>query len=346
MKISLPATILTTLTIVAVAISPSGVFAQELGQSDELFLTTIPPKTENIKLNPGETKQISIQLRNGSLFTTPIYVEAKDYIISDDGTTPIPLEETQGDKLRWSLANWLEVLPASTELLPGQTASFDVVIKAPEDALPGGHYAMVLFSPNPADPLENLDSQESAPQTAAVISPKVGTLVYVEVSGDIREEAFIRSFKVPTWVEYGPVPLEFRVENLSDIHLTPQAKITITNLLGQTEEVLTVPLQNVFPYSTRAFSAEFDQTWGIGPYTAQLEVSYGSQGKLQVASAMFWMLPYRVMLAVLLIFVVLMTILILVRRYIIHRQDYSSKHIEILEERIRELEDRVKQDQK
>lgn len=321
--------------------------AQQVGSDlREIIFTAMPPRTEVIKMNPGETQQISLELRNGSTGTAPVYVEVRDFIISDDGKTPLPLDAGEGTDLRWSLANWITVLPASTELLAGQTANFDVVISAPEDALPGGHYAMILYSPNPVDPRSGEAGSTQTPETAAVISGKVGTLVYVEIAGDIHEEAFVRSFTAPTWVEYGPVELKYVIENLSDIHISPQTSIVVRNWLGQIKEEIAVQPQNVFPYATRDFEAQFDQTWGIGPYTAQLTMAYGNSGKIATASVVFWILPYRVILAVLVLIAVMLTFVIAIRRHLLHRNDDRSQHIDILEDRIRELEERLTENDK
>jgi len=308
--------------------------------SESLVFTAIPPRTEVIEIRPGETIQTSVQLKNISGKKQVIHSQAKDFIIDKDGRTPIPVTTEEGAPLRWSLAQWITVSPDSKTIAPNEIAQFNVVIRAPANALPGGHYAMIVHSPAPES--DRVGGTAKKLQSASSVSPQVGTLVYVKVPGNIHEEAFIRAFRVPSWVEFGPVPLSYQIENTSDIHISPQASIEIKNIFGMTKEKIVVEPLNIFPYSTRQFSAQFDQTWGFGPYTAHLTVPYGSSGKLVSANIVFWMFPYRIVMAILVLFFVLLALYIVIKRHIDHRNDVKTHHIEVLEERIRELEQKMR----
>lgn len=300
-------------------------------------LTAIPPRTDVIRVQPGETFQTAIRLKNTSGGTQNIRTEAQDFIIGEDGKTPIPITEKEAAPLRWSLASWLLVSPSERALGPNETGTYDVLIQVPEDALPGGHYAMVLHSPS------GTENREEAAGSVTSVNQRVGTLLYVIVSGDITENAVIRNFTVPSWVEFGPVPMSFTVENLSDIHITPQPSIDMYNIFGTKVDTLTTEQLNIFPYSKRDFSTEFGNIWGFGPYTATLIVPYGEAGKIAMATRTFWMIPYRIILAVLTILLVLLAVIIVIRRHILHRNSVETQHIEVLEERVRELEKKVKQ---
>ena len=48
---------------------------------------------------------------------------------------------------RWSLASWITLTPTEQLLQPNQTVGINVIIEVPEDALPGGHYAMITHQP-------------------------------------------------------------------------------------------------------------------------------------------------------------------------------------------------------
>ena len=274
--------------------------AETIETDQSLKLMAIPPRSDVINAAPGETKQISIRLRNLSATTQTISTTTKDFVIADDGKTPIAITEQEAAPLRWSLANWITIAPTTTTLQPNQTAQFNVVIQVPEDALPGGHYAMILHQPTtPTATQEN--NEEVGGGTESAVSPKVGTLVYVIIAGDVKEEAFVRNFQAPSWVELGPVEMTYEIENLSDIHITPQTKIEIKNFFGRTVETIAVESLNVFPYASRRFEATFDRIWGIGPYRALVTAAYGTEGKIATASLTFWMIPYKILLAVVVI---------------------------------------------
>src|SRR3989344_6013488 len=308
-----------------------------LADFNSVVLMAIPPRTENLHAKPGETIQTTVRLRNVSQQAQHIVTESSDYVIGADGKTPVPITQQEAAPLRWSLASWMTVSPTQTTLAPNQIGQFDVVIQVPKNALPGGHYAVILHTiANGQNGGKN--GQPIQTQGTSAVSPKVGTLVYVTVEGDIHEEAFIRSFTAPSWVEFGPVPMKYKVENVSDIHITPQASIVIKNLFGGVVDTIAVEQLNIFPYSTREFTTTLDKVWGFGPYRAFLTVPYGTSGKMVRASLMFWMIPYKLILAALVILAALLAIGIAVRRHIEHRNTLSTKRIEVLEERIKELE--------
>lgn len=315
---------------------------QDLGGStNALVMTAIPPRTETITVKPGETFQTSVQLRNVSNQSQSITTDVQDFIVGLDGKTPTAISRSESAPLRWSLASWIIISPTERTLSPNELARYDVVIQVPKDALPGGHYAMILHYPTPLSG-KTKDANAKALTSASEISPRVGTLVYVRVAGDVHEEALIRSFTVPQWVEFGPVNMRYAVENLSDIHITPQSSIVIKNMFGKTVTTIASEALNIFPSTTREFTATFDQVWGFGPYSAHLTVPYGETGKMITATATFWMFPHRLVLAILVILMSLLAISIVVRRHFMHRGDVKTKQIEMLEDRIKELEQRVR----
>jgi hypothetical protein len=347
---TLPATFLKkTFAATALAASLFGLVAPTFAQSapvnttvnpsTDVVLTAIPPRTETISVQPGETYQKTIQLRNVSNQTQTIVTDVQDFIIGADGKTPLAIAANEAAPLRWSLASWLIVSPRQRQVGPNELVTYDVVIQVPKDALPGGHYAMILHHPSATN--GKFAKGINEPTSASEISPKVGTLLYVKVAGNIHEEAYIRNFTAPQFVEYGPVSMQYSIENLSDIHITPQSSIVVKNMFGLPVQTIAVEALNVFPYASRTFTAQFDKIWGIGPYTAHLTVPFGDSGKMLTATVVFWMFPTRVVLAILVIVMTLIAVAIVIRRHLEHRNDAKSKKIEVLEDRIRELEEQT-----
>lgn len=346
MKYKLP--ILIALVALVIGIWKLQVYAQAVNIGDasaatSITLMAIPPKTDTINVRPGETFQTTVQIRNVSQIPQQIATEVQDFVIGDDGKTPIPISEQQAAPLRWSLASWVTAAPISQLLQPNQKAVVNLVIQVPKDALPGGHYAMVLHSPDLTGGKKATAQGGRTPASVTQINQRVGTLLYVIVAGNIKENAIIHNFTAPSWVEFGPVPMKFTLENLSDIHIAPDMSIEIRDILGRKIDTITVEKNNVFPYSKRDFSASFQKTWGLGPYYAKLVVAYGTTGKVAMATLMFWMIPYKIILAVLVMTMTLLTAWIVIRRHLIHRNSLETQHIEVLEERIRELEKNMKQ---
>jgi hypothetical protein len=212
-----------------------------------------------------------------------------------------------------------------------------VIIQVPQDALPGGHYAMITHQP--VVPGTEVQKGNIAGQTA--VNPRVGTLVYFRVAGDVTENATIRNINIPKISEFGPIPIKFEIENLSDIHIQPQTKVVIHDMVGRKVEEIDVRSLNVFPYTTRAFETEWDRVWGFGRYTAEFVTAYGDQGKSVTAYYHFWLVPYTLIAAGLFTLLALLGISVAVRRHWQHRNGVEQQHITLLEDRIRQLEDEL-----
>jgi hypothetical protein len=304
---------------------------------DSVTLSAIPPRLGdegNLKAKPGEKIQAVIRVRNSSQQAMTIQTTAQDFIIGEDGQTPLPVSSNVSN--RWSLASWMMISPETQTVGSLQTAQVNVIIDVPPDALPGGHYAMIMHQP--ATGGVGANGEPIAAETASAISQRVGTLVYFLVEGPINEEAFIRNINFPSLTEYGPVPFSFTVENVSDVHIRPQVTVDIYNLFGQKVDTLIVEQKNVFPFVSRDFEGQWDRVWGIGPYTAKFTMSFGSQGKVALAKTSFWLIPYTLVAGIGIAILVLLTLILVIRRYVIHHRAGEQTRIKMLEEKLAELE--------
>lgn len=299
--------------------------------SDFIQLTAIPPRLGedfSIKGVPGETLQVVAKVKNSSSRALQIKSYAQDFIVTEEGEQPVPVTEETPNK--WSLAKWTQVFPESQELQPGETGMVNILIEVPEDALPGGRYAMVVHEPMSGSP--------ELGQTQASISQQIGTLLYLKVDGPINEEAYLTNVQFPSFLQNGPVAFSFQVDNRSDIHIRPNTTVEIKNMFGQLSGVVEIEPQNVFPYTQRKFSGEWNKIWGFGKYTAIISANYGSQGQITRAVASFWLIPLQLLLAAGVGFATLVVLAIAIRRYARRNNNLQEKHIEMLEEKIQQLE--------
>lgn len=330
---------LVTTLLTGLLVLPQHLFAQDslVGSGNQITLTAIPPRLgddNTLLIKPGEKKQVQVRVRNSSDNSISVLSTISDFIIDEDGETPIPVEDDVSN--RWSLAEWVTIVPQSQTLKPQETGVINVLIDVPSDALPGGHYAMITHQPSASasNPVANADESNSA----SGVFQRVGTLLYAVVEGDINEEAFIRDFNFPKFTEYGPVPFSFSVENTSDIHIQPKTKIEITDMFGRKVDDLTVDSKNVFPMVGREFSGEWGRVWGYGKYTAQATMSFGSAGKIAMAKVSFWLLPIKLIIAVLIGILTLIVVFMTIRRQIKKQGGDQNSKVEALEKQLHELE--------
>lgn len=268
-------------------------------------LSAIPPRLE-ITVQPGNVITKEIKVRNESQTERVINTNIKDFIVVDDLGTPKQvdgvLDETSN---RWAASTWVQVSPSKLRLLPGETKSLQLTIITPDDATPGGHYAVVLHTPQ---------GEGVVSQTGAYIQTNVGTLVYITVPGDINENALIRDFFAPSFSEFGPVNFKTLITNLSDIHVAPVGSINISNWLGGKIASLVLPATNIFPGTSRTFENILNRKWLFGRYKATLTAAYGATGQALTATLFFWVIPWRLLLLLFLVVIVFVALLALVRQ--------------------------------
>jgi len=170
------------------------------------------------------------------------------------------------------------------------------------------------------------------------VNQRVGTLLYVIVDGPINEQAFIRDFNVPGFLELGPVPFSYIIENQSDVHIQPRMAVEIKNLFGQKVATIQPETRNIFPFTSRTFAGQWDRIWGFGRYTAEVVATYGTTNQLVIAKTAFWLLPLKLLIAIVAMILILILGGMSVRRHLIHRKQDQSKKIAELESKLQTLE--------
>jgi uncharacterized membrane protein len=312
---------------------------KDLQPTEHITLDAIPPRVgENGELTaaPGEVLQSTVKVRNSSNKPISIRSIAQDFIIDEDGETPIPIEEQVSQ--RWSLASWVSVTPEFQELAPNEVGQINVIINIPTDALPGGHYAMVTHQPANGTASSTEGGAIDIPESAAFVNQRVGSLFYLVVEGPINEEAFIRDLTLPKFTEFGPVPLALSVDNQSDIHIKPRISVEITNMFGNLVETIQLDEKNIFPLSSRNYEGVWDRMWGIGFYKATAVMSFGSTGQIVTAHQNFWLFPITLFWVAVILLLVVIVLTIAIRRHLHHRSNQDKNRVQELEQRLSELE--------
>lgn len=289
-------------------------------------LSAIPPRLE-VSIKPGETLTKELKIRNESKTERVITTTSKDFIVTDNEGTPLQLENLDETTNRWAASSWIHLSPTSFRLKPGETRSVMITIIAPEDALAGGHYSMVLHSPK---------NESVLTESGSFIDTNVGTLVYITVPGDIKEDARVTEFLAPSFSEYGPISISTIIANLSDIHITPAGSIKITNWLGGKTADIPLSQTNIFPNTAREFENTLNRKWLFGRYSATLNAGYGTTGQALSAVLFFWVIPWRLIVLIIAALIFAYVIYTLVRRQ--QQNNDLPQHDDQVEELEKELE--------
>lgn len=261
-----------------------------------LTVTVIPPRLE-VEVKPGQVITKTLKVKNETKEDLYLKVAAYDFIVNDDAGTPIIIEEELDN--RWAASSWIQLSPTQIRLKPGELAGVQMTILAPDNASPGSRYAAILYSP---------DATQTIDETGSLVDPRTGTLVYLTIPGDIKQDAKVTKFQVPKFLEYGPINILTTITNLSDIHITPIGQISIKNMFGKTVENLALKATNIFPYTSRDFENTFAKKWLFGRYQTQLTATYGTTGQVLLATAYLWIIPWKLIIALLVIIIIIFTI--------------------------------------
>lgn len=317
----------TILTLAFLLLSNKTAFAQTA-----IGLSAIPPRIE-ISGKPGQVVTKEIKIRNESNIERYISTSISDFIVNDNGGTPIKIVSKDN---RWAASQWVSVSPNQLlKLKPGETKALNLIVIIPENAAPGGHYAMVLHKPN--------NEAAVVSQNSSSIETNVGTLVLISVAGKINQNAKVDYFTAPKFLEYGPVDFNSSISNLSDIHIKPIGSIKITNMIGGKTATLVYNESdyNIFPLTTRLFENKLNKKFLFGRYKAQLTTAYGTAGGVLAATIFFWVLPWRLMLLIICAITIIVLLVLLFKKPVKIKQqeeaiDDLEKELEKLKKKYRD----------
>ena len=249
----------------------------------------ISPPLIDLRVNPGQTLQTQIRLRNVTGETVQTRAQYDDFVAKGEEGQPALLLDSR-EKSPYSIKDWLSTIPSVT-LAPGEQKALAVTIRVPANASPGGHYGVLRFTAAPPE----------VDQSAVSLSASVGTLVLATVSGDVRERAAVaevfsaRDGKKRSLFEYGPVDIVTRVRNSGNVHVKPSGTVRVSNMFGG--ETASFKLNeaggNVLPSSVRKFQSKLDKKLLFGRYSISADVVYGGEQKIITGAGSFWAIPYK-----------------------------------------------------
>lgn len=251
--------------------------------------------------DPGDVLEKSISLTNLSEAEQTYFLFTRDIVTVRDGGTPV-YADPGAERTGFELTEWLDLGFTEITLQPGEEQNVPVTINVPDDASPGSHFGGVFVSMQPP----RLRS------VGAAVGYEVANIISIRISGDVTENAQIRSFRADKLV-YGTTDVTFftEVENKGNVLIRPIGPIEIYNMFGT--EVATLMVNEaqggVFPFTRREFVVNWqDDGIGFGRYQAIVSMVYGELGRQSTISSTvsFWVLPMNIITPALIILAVLL----------------------------------------
>ncbi len=301
------------ITLACVASASVAHAANETGQALE-----IAPPVVNLTADPGEVKDVSISLRDISENSLVVSGQVNDFSArGEDGTPQLNLDDTEANP--YSIKSWIDPLKQLT-LQPREVKSLPVTIRVPKNAAPGGYYGVIRFTANAPGVTGN----------GVSLSASLGALIFIRVNGDAKESTSVAEFYTSSkdgtrnWLfESQPVTFVARVKNDGNVHEQPTGQITVKDIFGNVVTSVNMNLErrNVLPGSIRKFESDMDKSnigdrFLFGYYTASIKLTYGTKDQTTTANLSFWVIPWRLVLTVIGVVIVLIIVIrFLVKRY-------------------------------
>jgi len=320
------------------------IFLAGLLFTQDALAVTISPPIKEFVADPGTEFGDIIKLINDGEIEQTFYATIEGFRAKGEKGEPeffLTTDETQ-------LASWVTLEQTSVTLKPREKKEIKYTVRVPEKASTGGQYAVIFWSSQPP---------AVTGITGVGVAMKIGSLLLVTVSGEIKEEIQLIDFSTPSKF-YNRLPVKFAIgfENTGNVHIKPSGNIKIEPKIlgiGKGEVTVNEGGGNVLPKSIRRFEStwikktvpqgtaknifsgffeELQNEWNnfaFGCFKANLFLLFGqAQPQTMEKNLNFWVIPWRVILIGLILTALI--ILILIRgikaynRWIIRKATKSS----------------------
>lgn len=280
---------------------------------DESGIRVIGGNIEELA-DPGSVITRDMSITNVSGVDQVYYIFKRNIKGVEDGGVPIYTEDST-ERTGYELIEWMTFGSDQVSVKSGETIILPITIQVPENASPGSHFGGIFISLEPPKLRE----------TGAAVGYDVASIVSIRISGDINDEARVRSLSTSKlFYPSKHVTFNAKIENQGNILIKPHGPLTITSMFGGQPKVVSVNenLAGVFPGGIRDFEFSWDEEGvGFGRYEAVLALVYdGEVGQKTIdASVVFWVFPLKVILPVLFGFVAIIALGYFFTRYYINQ---------------------------
>ena len=249
-----------------------------------------------LELAPGESRTVEVTISNRMGVPKRFSVETEDAAgSSDPAKSLVLLGEDTGP---YTIKDYISVPNEQFDLEHSYRARVPVTISLPADAPPGGRYGSLLVSVV-SDSTER--ENNGGASAGSVVVSRIGVLFFISNPGDTTPSSELKNFEsIGGQKFYTESPITFGIthENTGDVHTTPYGEIRITNMLDDEVGFVKLDPWFILPQSLRTREISWDRELLIGRYTATAYINRGYDDIIDEASYVFWVLPWKIVLAV------------------------------------------------
>lgn len=301
--------LLTGVMILALGVTLAPQVSQVFSQSspDNGSGLSISPTRTELRIEQGGSDVVKLNVKNVTAGDIIAKVFVNDFNSDDEtGEPKIIIDEnaeSSSSSIKPFLSNFVDI-----ELAAGEDKSFDIDVNIPEGTPAGGYYGVIRYASIPAD--------SNAPDAGQVsLTASVGSIVLIEVPGDIREQVQVRDVLVyrknvaGTFFTSKPEEIGVRINNQGNSFSKPFGNVSVTgprgNQVASYELNNSEPRANILPDSTRVFKNVFEGVSFPGRYTVTSSVSFGNGSEVLIQKKSFWYMPFWAILSLIAVLILL-----------------------------------------
>ncbi len=252
----------------------------------------VGPGKITAELKPGESRTVNVITTNRMGRDKIFSIEIEDFTGSRDIAQPVVL--LGQDRGPYSLKDYLNIASTTFRLRNAERATVPVTIRIPTDAPPGGLYGSIVIS-TATTPEEQVTEGNRTGRSPIVT--RIGTLFFVTVPGDVKEDAKLTKFSLrnDAFILGESKQIDFRLlfENNGTIHENPYGIIKIKNMLGSNVDEIVVEPWFSLPDSLRLREIAWKPPFLFGRYTATASINRGYDNLIDEISISFWVIPWK-----------------------------------------------------
>lgn len=246
---------LTLFALLLAAVSP--LFAQSLALAPAQII-------EDFK--PGIPFEYALTLENKGSQAVELHVQITDFWYNDKNEKTF---NAPGTSPR-SAANWIQFVPDKFEVAAGASQKLKAIVTPPADAR-GGYYAVLFVESKPV-----ASDKQTEDGKRIFTNMRLGCLVLLTAKSTEAYNLSLDDLKLVPPSDNQALKLTFSVDNKSNTHVFPQAKLAVLNpdrkLVAKAES----DAKRFLPGQRDAMKVEWNGELKPGDYTAVLSLVYGS----------------------------------------------------------------------
>ena len=199
--------------LLALAVGLLGVGAQTAGAASSGL--TVSPTSFDVELKPGASYKGEMLVINQSELDYSYKVYATPYSVTGEDYQPYfsPIKDAI------DITKWFTLGKTTSDLKVGNQDTIPFTVTVPEGTGAGSYYATIFAE------------TEDKGSMGVVTRKRVGSIIYLRVSGNAIEKSKIQEWNLPLLQE-APMKGDLKIANEGSVHFTSKVKVTVSDLFG------------------------------------------------------------------------------------------------------------------